>query len=178
MTHLHGDSFRCVLSMCPCWLSWCHQDTHKSTTVTCLVHLVGGMLAVGTNTGKVMVCSATGLQAVHDLSPADSRQGTTAGAMSPDPQDRSTSYSGGRGKSHSGAVQLSSPGSAAATPTRARSSIPAPWQDLPADTSKRAAQQVAGAYAVQALVQRGRGFVAAGSTGDVFLFEPASGAKG
>jgi hypothetical protein len=68
-----------------------------------MVHLVGGMLAVGTDAGQVLVCGPAGLITSFDI-----------------------------------ATQHAS----------------------------------AACIGVQALVQRGRGFVAAGSQGDVLLFEP------
>lgn len=127
-------------------------------------------MAVGTNTGKVMICSAAGLLSVLDISPS--------GVSSAGPDPSTSSSAGSRAKSRSGgAVQASSGDSVASTPTRGRSSLLAPWQEGPADNS-RGSQQAEVLYAVQALVQRGRGFIAAGSMGDVYLIDPAGGNKG
>lgn len=155
------------------------QDSHKSTTVTCLCHLVGGMMAVGTSTGKIMVCSPTGVLSVHDIAPAGSSNQDTSlmGGHSPQLLPDTPTTPGSRSRSVSGAVHtaLASPSSAAGTPKGRKSSIVPPWQDVLKEVGRASQQAAAGLYAVQAVVQRGRGFVAVGSLGDVYLFNPAGG---
>lgn len=150
------------------------QDSHKSPIITCLCHLVGGMICVGTSIGKIMICSSTGVLTMLDISPASSRQGTSSGAAAAAPlpaPDEVFSQAGSRSRSVSGAVQAASPTSGSSSPKRGKSTVVAPWQDVLKDADKVSAAAV-GAYAVQAVVQRGRGFVAAGSHGDVYLFSP------
>jgi hypothetical protein len=134
-------------------------------------------MAVGTNTGKIMVCCPTGVLSVLDISPASSRQGMPGGGTDAAAADELTPTAGSRSRSGNGAVQsnsLSAAASPASTPKRGKSSIAAPWLDAPGDASK-ASTPALGQYAVQAVVQRGRGFVAAGSMGDVYLFAPGGG---
>lgn len=150
------------------------QDSHKSTSVTCLCHLVGGMLAVGTNIGRIMICSANSVLSVHDISPAGSGQGTSS-AGTPTAAEDTVSHSGSiRSRSLCGAVLASGTSSPASSPKRGKPSLVAPWQEVLKDVSK-GSQPAAAAYAVQALVQCGRGFVAVGSVGDIYLFNPAGG---
>lgn len=135
------------------------------------------MMAVGTNTGKIMVCSPTGVLSVLDISPAGSRQGTLNSAAGAGAADELTPTAGSRSRSGSGAVHPMSPSSAASpasTPKRGKSTIAAPWQDAPKEDSKVSTPAL-GLCAVQAVVQHGRGFVAAGSMGDVYLFAPGGG---
>jgi hypothetical protein len=131
------------------------------------------MMAVGTSIGKIMICSITGVLTMLDISPASSRQGTSSGAaVAGSAPDEVFSQAGNRSRSVSGAVQAAaSPSSGSSSPKRGKSSIVAPWQEVLKDADK-ASTAAAGAYAVQAVVQRGRGFVAAGSMGDVYLFSP------
>lgn len=153
----------------------CLQDSHKSTTVTCLAHLVGGMMAVGTSVGTVVVCSGTAVLSSYDISPG------AAGGASPAP-DASNSLTGGSRTPRSvsgGVTALLSlePASAASTPKgRSRNSVVPPWLASPKEAGKGspAAAAVAGQHAVQAIVQRGRGFVVASSNGDIHLFDPAA----
>jgi hypothetical protein len=147
--------------------------------MTCLCHLVGGMLAVGTNIGRIMICSANSVLSVHDISPAGSGQGTSS-AGTPTAAEDTVSHSGSsRSRSLSGAVLASGTSSPASSPKRGKLSLVAPWQEVLKDVNK-GSQPAAGALAVQALVQCGRGFVAVGSVGDIYLFNPAgaSGARG
>lgn len=155
------------------------QDSHKSTTITCLCHLVGGMLAVGTSTGKIMVCSTTGVLSVHDIAPAGSSSQDTSlsGAHTPHLYDDTPATPGSRSRSVSGAAHtaLASPSSAAGTPKGRKSSLVPPWQEVLKEVGRASQPAAAGLYAVQAVVQRGRGFVAVGSQGDLYLFNPAGG---
>jgi hypothetical protein len=126
---------------------------------------------VGTSIGKIMICSPTGVLTMLDICPASSRQGTSSGAAAPtSAPDDVFSQAGSRSSSVRGAVQAASP-SGSSSPKRGKSSVIVPWQEVLKDAD-RASTAAAGAYAVQAVVQRGRGFVAAGSMGDVYLFSP------
>jgi hypothetical protein len=162
------------------------QDSHKATTVTCLCHLVGGMLAVGTSSGRIMICSPTGVLSVHDIAPPGSIQesASMAGGAVPTALAEASSPLGSRSRSVSGAAYsmsgLNSPSSAAGTPKSRKPSLIAPWQQDVVKEVGKVGQLAApaGLYAVQAVVQRGRGFVAAGSMGDVYLFNPAGTAGG
>lgn len=158
------------------------QDSHKSTTITCVCHLVGGLLAVGTSTGKVMVCSTTGVLSVHDIAPAasSSQDMSLTGAHTPHLPNETPTTPGSRSRSVSGAAHtaLASPSSAAGTPKGRKSSMVPPWQDVLKEVGRASQPAAAGLHAVQALVQRGRGFVAVGSLGDLYLFSPAPGGRG
>lgn len=162
------------------------QDSHKAMTVTCLCHLVGGMLAVGTSSGRIMICSPTGVLSVHDIAPPSSIQesASLAGGAVPTAQADCSTPTGSKSRSVSGAAYslsgLNSPSSAAGTPKSRKPSLIAPWQqDVVKEVGKFGQPAAAaGQYAVQAVVQRGRGFVAAGSMGDVYLFNPAATAGG
>lgn len=130
------------------------QDHNGDAKVTCLVYLVGGLLAVGTSTGRITVYSEGGLVAQQDIS--------SAAPLS------------------SSGKQLSEPSTALQTPrTSSRpSTIGAVKQGFnPITSAVQATKSTSSAAAgeknaVQALVQRGRGFVVAGSNFDVFFFDP------
>lgn len=121
--------------------------------VTCLVHLVGGLLAVGTNSGKIMVFSDVGTVSTLDINHAEPSSGQAAQQPEANidaPQaPLRTNIPSLVGSNRQGMSFMSVSGQAAGQALRltARS-------------------------AVQALVQRGRGFVAAGSNCDICLFEP------
>uniref|UniRef100_A0A383W626 Uncharacterized protein n=1 Tax=Tetradesmus obliquus TaxID=3088 RepID=A0A383W626_TETOB len=117
-------------------------DHSGSIAITCIAYLVGGMLAVGTSTGRIMVYSETGLVASMDISTA---------ADSP-----ANSSSGSSQQQHGPASQARS------RPSSQTGAVVAPR--LP---------HSAAVNGVQALVQRGRGFIAAGSMWDVYLFDPS-----
>jgi hypothetical protein len=112
--------------------------------VTCIAYLVGGMLAVGTSTGRIMVYSEAGLVASMDISTAADSQS-------------SSSSSGSNHQQHS-----------PASPSRAGR----PSSQTGAAAAPRLPHSAA-VNGVQALVQRGRGCIAAGSMWDVYLFDPS-----
>ncbi|KAF6260716.1 hypothetical protein COO60DRAFT_1637364 [Scenedesmus sp. NREL 46B-D3] len=127
-------------------------DHSGSTAITCIAYLVGGMLAVGSSTGRIMVYSEAGLAASMDISTAgDSQHNSSSGSSS------SSSSSGSNHQQHSPASPSSVGRQSSETGAAA-----APW--LP---------RSAAVNGVQALVQRGRGFIAAGSMWDVYLFDPS-----
>lgn len=115
------------------------------------MHLVGGLLAVGTNTGKVMVFSDVGIVSSLEISAADPDSGRAAHQADPAAQQ---------------SPSAASRPSAVANSRQGMSLISGSGQ------APRPAPASATRNAVQALVQRGRGFVAAGSNWDVYLFEP------
>jgi hypothetical protein len=121
------------------------QDHSGSMAVTCIAYLVGGMLAVGTSTGRIMIYSEAGLVASMDISTA---------------ADSNSSTSSSSGSSQ----QQQSP----ATPSRAGR----PSSQTGAAAAPRLPHSAA-VNGVQALMQRGRGFIAAGSMWDVYLFDPS-----
>lgn len=171
LAQLVGQTYTCGCVGCVV------QDSHKSTSVTCLCHLVGGMLAVGTNIGRIMICSTNSVLSVHDISPAGSGQGTSSAGTPTEAEDTASHSGSSRSRSLSGAVGASSMPSPASSPKRGKPSLVAPWQEVLKDVSK-SSHPAAGVYAVQALVQCGRGFVAVGSVGDIYLFNPAGAAGG
>jgi hypothetical protein len=113
--------------------------------VTCIAYLVGGMLAVGTSTGRITVYSEAGLVASMDISTAA------------DSQSSSSSSSGSNHQQHSSASQTRAGRPSSQTGAAAAPRLP----------------HCAAVNGVQALVQRGRGFIAAGSMWDVYLFDPS-----
>eukprot|EP00878_Enallax_costatus_P010135 GHUV01010580.1.p1 GENE.GHUV01010580.1~~GHUV01010580.1.p1 ORF type:complete len:1050 (+),score=361.27 GHUV01010580.1:412-3561(+) len=125
-------------------------DHNGDTKVTCITYLVGGLLAIGTNTGRILVYSEAGMVAQLDIS--------------------------GAPLSSSG-KQQSEPNTALQTPRTPNrpSGIGSSKQGFNSVTTAVQASKPVGSgdrNGVQALVQRGRGFVVAGSKWDVYLFDP------
>lgn len=131
--------------MCCSVVRRCLQDHNGSIAITCIGYLVGGLLAIGTSTGRIMVHSEAGLVSSLDLNAPADQQGSKSCASS-----------------SSGTQQApASPGKVAAAKPGSQ-----------AGASQQASPHPTCMHGVQALVQRGRGFVAAGSNWDVYLFDP------
>jgi hypothetical protein len=121
-------------------------------SITCLVYLVGGSVAMGTSSGKIIVCCDAGPQCTVNINNSVfSTQGSfnCAGGgiavLARQPQDLAASPSPGMMTNREGSIP---PGSSSSYPLQ------------PAISG------------VQAMVQRGRGFIVAGSLADVYMFEP------
>eukprot|EP00775_Hariotina_reticulata_P011301 gene11301-11451_t len=120
----------------------------EAESITCLVYLVGGSVVIGTSTGKAIVCCDAGPLCtlnINELLFSTSSSLNCAG--------------GGLHVFAKQQLDLAAPTGSGNMAAKQRSSLPG--------SSSSSAKS-----SVQAMVQRGRGFMVAGSLGDVYMFEP------